>query len=595
MEPSAEQQPGEALETSGPGDSAIYFSEDWAHYAAGRSGAVWLIGDRVVRFTREESFVLLCCKRPNSHAGHLRAIRAHLPHLSEEASTAILRKLIDTQALVQFTIQRAAGLAPESDSALTTFCVVTANRPDYLKRCLTSFLVHALRYRTPLTDVIVCDASSPELIGQTSEVCAGIEKAHDIRISHFSSVVKRNLHAVLSRRGIPPSVLRFGLPAETVDNTPGANRNWSLILTAGRQFLSADDDTVATPWQPSESGEDLRLAGHADPFDYAFYDTRAEAIRDLPLSDDSVFRVHGRFLHRRVTEVLSSNARLSIERACSHLLNARGARGRIVLSYSGIAGDSGMPAGVRFLLSTGTTREQLAVDPNSYRRALHSREMRRIAPALTVNHDQICMLTVAGIDNDSFLPPFPPAGRNEDGAFGTLLKLLLPESAFANPPVGLLHDSSRISAYSHTAAHAASRPRVSDLLIRMMLHCPLSGDLRAEARLKAVAAYLKEISGCSAKAFGDIIDRLSRRHCASMIAQVDELMSAFAYPSVWIEDLLAYRSALQDSVADGSCAAASDLPPSQSLQELQGIAAGFGELLMWWPSLREAGKDLKAA
>ena len=89
-----------------------------------------------------------------------------------------------------------------------------------------------------------------------------------------------------------------------------------------------------------------------------------------------------------------------------------------------------------FLWAQGAARERLLEDYESYRatRAVH-----RGADVATVSNTQFLMTPHVAFDVRATIPPFSPVLRNEDGAFGAVLRTCAPESYIGFLPWSVEH------------------------------------------------------------------------------------------------------------------------------------------------------------
>jgi hypothetical protein len=194
----------------------------------------------------------------------------------------------------------------------------------------------------------------------------------------------------------------------------------------------------------------LRLSSRNDPWSLHFFARVEDALDAADWRDADLLAWHRRFLGRSPAACAfgaaargmplpldADGVTLNLNEADAALITAfsRG-RGRVVVTSAGVAGDSGMGAPLSFLWLQGAARERLLENYESHRttRAVHHG-----ADVATVSNTQFLMTLHAAFDVRATIPPFSPVLRNEDGAFGNMLRTCAPESYIAFLPWSVEH------------------------------------------------------------------------------------------------------------------------------------------------------------
>jgi hypothetical protein len=122
------------------------------------------------------------------------------------------------------------------------------------------------------------------------------------------------------------------------------------------------------------------------------------------------------------------------------------------------------------------------------------------------------MATAIGLDNVGMLPPFLPAGRNEDGFFGNLLLRCFPEACTAHLPFGVVHQPPERRIYRRLG-HEAQTIRLSELMILLLSACPICPGAGAGEAFRILGEYLQELARSPAQfiLYSREIVRMSRR------------------------------------------------------------------------------------
>lgn len=579
-------------------------------YQGGLGSDTWLVDGRAVPVSRHRSQVAIICGGALATFEQLEArVAQALPTLERDEIRASLRWLAECGILrsgQQLTEDlRCAGretssVRPEPDIA--TLGIITANRPQALRDCAESFLAHFHQCgHNDIQYVIADDSRSSEDLSANSRLCDQLRGSIGRPfVIHLTGRDKANLRRELIRQGIPRETAEFALPVPGEQFCgPGANRNWMLALFA-EKFLSVDDDTVCRLWRHPETRDALRLNGHEDPCEYWFPLSRSETSQTPVAPGADLLRSHGQLLGRHVAEMAS--AALETRDACAHLLPASGKlNAKVALTYTGLAGDSGMFSGMRFLTCQGETRARLAADRALYNRAIGRREIARIALCATVTHDQICMATTMGIDNREPVPPFPPGWRGEDKVFGSALAQLFPHSVTGDVPLGIIHNADRPGAYAVSIFEAAAVSRVCDLLGALIVSMAVPKNLYSTAsRWRMLSEYFLEAANSSPDAFRDLMLRGWVESRMRTVRMLERCKAEFAYPKYWADDIDRYCRSLLDSLPeffhrgpaefrDRGCSA------DEAFSQFRHVCRGMAGMFSCWGSICEAARQLRSA
>jgi hypothetical protein len=210
------------------------------------------------------------------------------------------------------------------------------------------------------------------------------------------------------------------------------------------------------------------------------------------------------------------------------------------------------------------------------------------------------MTTVTAYDHRDLLPPFLPLGRGQDTLFGALLDMIAPTHYVAYLP--------------YTVAHRPELPRLGALqarhlrvhLFHAVLFCVGSLARMAmppdrAAALQTIGRHLRDVgSKMPVAELADFIRQRARERTLEDLADCAELLRHFGFrPAYWARDLEAYMSLRREAMTVEDFAVPSDLAcPDWSRTEVlahtQEIIRQYGELLLAWPDMTEAAKQLKA-
>lgn len=561
---------------------------------------------RVSALTHRELLILKSCQKPRTLTEHLSAIESTLGESHHAEVMAALDGFRREGLLSNLDDLLAGSTDPDSDeyNGCGVLTIPTAERPEQLQRCLRSFLASA-DLDGSRVDVHVMDdsKSSPSAVANASicKALAAVFPNASVRYGGFQE--KLQFREALEERGIPAPVLRFGLPVAENEYTVGGNRNFILLATVGERLLSVDDDITSQSWTSSNARPGIMLGGIHDTTEWWFFPTR-QAVKDfidtLPRGSSNAMRAHSAILGKTVGSLwqLGGNRQIKSSEIDSAALLTKAMRGKIRLSLSGIAGDSGMQCGGSFLFAEGQTRAKLAESPSVYKTAMMSRETARAVPEVFITHATSVMSGSIGLDNRQLLPPFLPQFRNEDGAFGATLNASDPTALFAHVPVGVMHDSTRTPAYSVTPLQTLENIRVSEALMSLIDTYPSDEEITDPGiQLNCLAAHLHAIAGASIEKFSaSIYQAVVQFKCKRLVDLDWQLNDGFCYPAFWIKDALMFRQALVSRLQSREYAIPSEwrhLGEAQALEKFRAFVANFAGLLEWWARIVETTKVLR--
>jgi hypothetical protein len=531
------------------------------------------------------------CKTLDGHAAALaRAGMAGDAHavvatLQSLAMTGLLRSCADLLPT------RDARTAPVEAKPITTIAVITADRPQILRRGLESFARHLDAHGQPARLLVVDGSRDEGAQAANQRVTAELARSSRRTIDYVGPVEAAALQERLAAAaGAPRETLDFALTPGAI----GANRNLVLLFTAGEHVLMADDDIVCEPWTRNGRAGGVALWGHSEPQDSEFFPTRDDARHAVTPRSGDVVATHAAVLGRRLPDLLSASGEApDLGEGCSHLIGALVDRRApaLRLTFTGIAGDSGTYCPYTRLFVSGPTQARLASSREVFERALRSREVVRAVSRTTLTHDSRCMAGCMGLANTSLLPPFMPAGRNEDGVFGAMLTALDPLALFAHLPIGVVHDSGRPPVYEDRSMRSASESRVSDLLM-LLARTAVQGALDADpsARLARLAGALADLAAFAPSSFSQYATRVLLDARAQQLARIEMMVGRPAeYPPYWRAALEEYRRTITRSLARP------DFFLPIEFQGAGGVEAGFERLrrcvgqfagvLQVWPEL----------
>lgn len=492
----------------------------------------------------------------------------------------------------------------EIDQRIATIGVVTRNRPDILRRCVTSYIESCSKHRRDVDFVVADDSEEQSVREETRRMLRSLKDKHGVRIFYAGLEEKRRYtEQLLATHKLPSEVLNFALfDVENCGYSVGANRNALLLHTADEIFFSADDDTVCRlAGAPQSEPDQLAFFSGIDPTEFHFFPDRETALASVNVEDADVLGIHENLLGRDFGECLASVAAVNFEQAAAPFLRElQSNAASIRLTMTGVFGDSGMWSPSWLLRLGGASYARLTESKAAYESAFNSREILRAVKQMTIASGDFCMGYALGLDNRNLLPPFFPVHRNEDGLFASTLKVCFEHAYVAHLPAAIMHVP-EVRKYS--AADLWEKPFVHtlyDVLLVCLQSFNFPPEMMSEAeRLRALGQHLIHLGSSSPSAFEEFV-RIYLWHfrTSNITALEEELANRKDAPDFWSRDVIKQVELLRRSLLEEVYQPPNDLLASRSADEArrltQRLILKFGELLYWWPEMIATAKNLRA-
>ena len=496
-------------------------------------------------------------------------------------------------------------VARQSPNRIASIVIATKDRPDALRRAVTSFVENCLEHERT-ADLLVCDDSSlPAARDKCRQALTLLAKRYDINIRYAGLEEKLDFAQWLADRGIPRQTADFALfDSEKCGRSCGANRNAALLGSVGDLVFSADDDTLCHSSVHPDVGVGVDVSWGSDPADFWFYHSREKAFSSAAFRDIDLLTGHERLLGCRAgdldiqdTDLASADPRIR-ERI------ARG--GKVLVTFNGLLGDCGWSAPFGFwraplgcLLLPRESHERLVSSESHYRMACSTREILRVVKRPAVSDDAFSMVTFMGLDNRLLLPPFMPVMRGQGLVFGRTLNAAFSNGLFGHVPFALIHSPmEQRSFWNGEALRTASGFDVARLVIECIntYHPdPGSGD---EVGLRALGKHLLELGALPLKDFETAVRAQTRKTSREFISGVEgRLSDCCESPAFWANDVKKYVAIMLEHMDRPDSCVPLDLLNGRSAEDARELArrlvCRFGELLCWWPNIVRIARDLR--
>jgi hypothetical protein len=272
---------------------------------------------------------------------------------------------------------------------------------------------------------------------------------------------------------------------------------------------------------------------------------------------------------------------------------------RILVTNTGVAGESGQGERQPFMCYEGAKRERLVKSPEHFRYVQQHQRLMRGVSQPTITEGSLCFGFNLALANDALVPPFMPVMRGEDTIFPALFRYVWRGGYFGVVPRLLYHSGQIKQRSMSTEKREIVHPSLSEY-IAMMLFSYQSRALETgtSQRLSAAGHFLSEIAQSPSPEFEKIVRSLWWQIASSQIAKMEAALKTYsAQPDFWAGEVRDLLSAYRDNLTNSRFILAHDIVQSfgeeRALSLEQQLVGQFGELLQGWEQLRIAALSVR--
>lgn len=497
-------------------------------------------------------------------------------------------------------LRLAGDVAPAPAGRVGAVGIITCDRRGALVRNLIAQLEargrHARRH-----ELVVLDDSRDRRAQEDCQRLLRVASArYRVPIRYAGAPQRLGFAAALAGecRDVDPALIGFALAdVHGIGWSGGANRNALLLDTAGDLVVSSDDDEICRVARLPTASPRLRFAS-TDPTEYWCFPSYADAIGALAFAGDDAFAAHESLLGRSLARCIAEAGGgrdvdySGMDARTTAVLLAGG--GAVRVTSLGTAGDVGARDASFALTRRGAGRDRLLASPASYRTACTSRQVIRCARQPTITGALGLRGMALGLDNRQLLPPFPPAGKNEDGVFGALVGRFahlaaLPWVVPHDPPDGRRFSSADL---------APAPPRLCDVILAALATAPPATAPGPEAALAAAGRQLAALGALPPDELADRLAGLTRAIIGLRAGNLRRLLQLHGeQPAYWAADVRRYLAACARLLEAAHLPVPADAGPDPGLrlQRTGRYLRDYGLLLIAWPEIATAARRLRAA
>ena len=527
--------------------------------------------------------------------------------------TASLKALTDTGLLTNSDVFLKSTIAqsdkaPPKKQTLRNISIPSANRPESLARCVSSYQRNFKKFGRSVHFFVADNSASLEIQEQNQRALEKIKQDDGISISYCGPKERAAYIEELTRvTSIPREVLDFALTeSDTPWRTAATNRNMIFLRNAGEVFFSADDDTLGDEVLGSgqEAPASMALGSAFEPSIFRVFESQDEAesaIRVLPFD---LFSLHEEYLGQDASSLVAEEAPeggIDLSDLGSQLATALMARPhRIRLTWTGTLGDSGMTAPFSYLMAGFSGFKEMVSSEEKFERLFKSRTVMRCAHTPTLTNSIFSQTIGLAFDTTTLVPPFCPGPWGSEFLFGEALRYSDPQSLTCFLPQMIRHLPMMNREYQAEAIwKLAERSTFPSLMGTLLSQLPPNLSSSPRENIKLMGHYLMSIGSQDLRRFCDVMKRLNGFQVGNyLVAMESQLAFRDSKPSFWARTVRKYIETVKAGLELESSWISGDIlkvqPDLQKASSLyQKTVFSIGQMLWHWPDIVDGALELK--
>jgi hypothetical protein len=521
--------------------------------------------------------------------------------VSSERAEAFARTLRSLASLGFFMAETVA--APPQGSirpaSIRYVAMVTRDRPISAARSLRSYIGngrHCGRRR-----IFVVHDSSPRMDDglRLRAALSEIGRAYGADVRYVGPRERaRYVRRLAQTADVPMATVRVALLGDRrIEFSRGANTNGVLLDAVGLPLFCCDDDSFCRPARPG-STDAVELSSASTPIRLRAFQDQSQLMSSLRLESVDLISEHASWLGGQAAPLMAGRPQ-QLHQASPRLIElARGDEGTVMLTWSGLYGDSGSASSTHYLSLTGADRDALLAGEQAYRKVLQNRIVWKAPEAVTLTRSGFFQSVAFGLDNRLLLPPFMPFLRASDTVFGQTLVRCHDGGLIACLPWSVHHapDPPRTQSCDLVWRGAADQRFADVVLLCLQLLPPFPPGLSAAARLARLGAHLRELAGLRPAEFAALLGPGLARRLSQRLIRLETLVNEYdSRPAYWAADARRALDAYERRLLSGAPLVPDDLglTGQPGLRRCQRLLAAFGDVLVAWEALRDGAARLR--
>ena len=368
------------------------------------------------------------------------ALKEHPQNVKDTLETVRDKGLLESARETWERLTASADSIDTTSKSCRLF-VLTCDRPNALRRLMENLQDSHLP--SQIEGVWIIDDSRDEnSIAANAEIIKASRSNISAPTTHFHLTARSALIAELIKHHPENEhAIRFLLDRQYWRHsaTYGLGRNLALLLSGGRRALVMDDDIILKAMQPPLQKRPLRF-GTPNDREAVFYSSADELDKHAGIEEQEPLSELLGSLGARLKPTINASwsGPQDLTNADGEAISRFSATSRILLTQCGVWGDVGSASGNWLFYTPATTQKRLLSSSHDIEKSLDTPTHWHGYRGTTLTPYGV-MSALTGLDHNALLPPYFPAGRNEDILFGIMTQRLHPDSVVMNTEWAITH------------------------------------------------------------------------------------------------------------------------------------------------------------
>ncbi len=461
-------------------------------------------GDEARVLTTQVLMTMDQCRPFRSMDEHISAVVNKVQGLNDHVRVRQGLELLQRQGLL-LSENEVLDKARKTDlqpAPLAAACIRACDRPASLERLLDSMAASASQHGQTVPVMILDDSRDEANAARNAELAGAFAAKQDAPV-HYIGRAQQDKLARKLRKARPESEATIDRLLQQSAQGFGGGRTWNLalLLTAGRRLFLLDEDFELPLKVRTDAADGVGFGAASAPAAW-FYPDPQTALDAGEALDGDPFAAHLAMAGHGLGQI-DANSPWAVDREALRGHNLTELRAlveghRLLSTFNGTRGSSGMADAQQLFLLDDVSRARLCSDREAYLRNLESQNLWHACAGARVVEQGY--MTPFALDNSELLPCTRAAGRNEDALFNTLARFCHPDSAGLQLPctIGHVQEAGR----GDLKARIGQRPwRVNvNTFAYETLHSHMGRSLSADPaqRMAFAADIFADVAGASA-------------------------------------------------------------------------------------------------
>lgn len=471
---------------------------------------------------------------------------------------------------------------------MNSFVIVTCNRPDRLTKCLESIINNT----TGSIEVFICDDSKASSVRDENRQVVDTFKDSRLDVRYYGLEEKKSLlNDIKSKTQIDSSVFDFLFfdPYEQ-GMSAGANRNFALLLTKGKKYISLDDDIIFEPQTLKNSDSNFSFEPFVGMGEIIPIQSLSKTEEFFNPDKRDLLNVISSYLGKNLNDILKAEPtksqainKVDARWAMSVLMSVR----KIKLCSFSIFGHSGFSSNDFIFFHPPKDQSLLPENKDLFDKALASHLIIRGFPSITFANISMAPAGAVAIDNTEFVPPFFSVLRGEDIAWTSVLRYLQPPAVFCYLNTYLKHEADETSSsMQHQQRSSMELQPFYHLIAQVINQAALNHKKRGYAELAQV------LEGISESQVPNILELCSKKikELRAKTLRDLKLQENMSLPNYWKQETKRLIHEHEVALKEDRAFIPNDLNLNSKSLEFQTaqLISAYGKALRVWPKIIKA-------